>query len=172
MNYFVRFESLQEWAERHTAVAPLLTMPRRIFDQIELTDEIFEQLMSGVDHPNPRVRFECAHLADHLDDERCFAILVKLCGDEVPRVRAEALHGLACENCKSCPLPVNSLGLLVEAALHDPSDKVRDKMAVTFASHSPEARIREALQHMAKYETNPQIRQKAVQALKHHSITI
>jgi hypothetical protein len=60
----------------------------------------------------------------------------------------------------------------VEAALHDPSDKVRDKMVTTFASHSPDARISEALRHMAEHETNPQIRQKALQALKHHSVTI
>jgi len=172
MNYFVRFESLQEWAERHTAVAPLLTMPRRILDQTEITDEILAQLMSGVDHPNPRVRFECAHLADHIDDARCFEILFRLCHDGVPRVRAEALHGLACEQCKSCPLPVDSVVLLVEAALHDPSDKVRDRMVTTFSSHSPDGRISEALQHMAEHETKPQIRQKALQALKHHSVTI
>ena len=168
MNYYVRFESLQEWAERHTAVSPLLTMPRRILDQIEITDEILAQLMSGVDHPNPRVRFECAHLADHLDDERCFAILAQLCKDDVPRVRAEALHGLACEKCKSCPLPIDSVALLVEAALHDPSDKVRDKMVTTFAAHSPDERIRRALQYMAAHEANPKIRQKAAHTLKRH----
>ncbi len=168
MNYYVRFESLKEWAQRHTAVAPLLTMPRRILDQIEISDEILEQLMSGVEHPNPRVRFECAHLADHLDDERCFAILAKLCADDVPRVRAEALHGLACEQCKSCPLSLDSVALLVEAALYDPSDKVRNKMVITFAAHSPDERIRKALRHMAAHEANPKIRQKAAAALKHY----
>ena len=168
MNYYVRFESLQEWAERHTAVSPLLTMPRRILDQIEVTEEILSQLMSGAHHPNPRVRFECAHLADHLDDERCFAILAQLCEDEVPRVRAEALHGLACEKCKSCPLPIDSVGLLVKAALHDPSDKVRDKMVVTFASHSPDARISEALRQMTEHEVNPKIRQKALKVLNQY----
>ena len=171
MNYFVRFESLQEWAERHTAVKPLLTMPRRILDQIEITDEMLEQLTSGVEHPNPRVRFECAHLADHIDDERCFEILFRLCQDDVPRVRAEALHGLACEQCKSCPLPGGSVAILVEAALHDLSGKVRDKMVMTFASHSPDARISEALQYMAEHESNLQIRQKALQALKQHAVT-
>jgi hypothetical protein len=171
MNYFVRFESLQEWAERHTAVKPLLTMPRRILDQIEITDEMLEQLTSGVEHPNPRVRFECAHLADHIDDERCFEILFRLCQDDVPRVRAEALHGLACEQCKSCPLPGGSVALLVEAALHDPSHKVRDKVVTTFASHSPDPRISETLRYMAEHESNLQIRQKAWQALKQHSVT-
>ncbi|MCB8946245.1 MAG: HEAT repeat domain-containing protein [Ardenticatenaceae bacterium] len=169
MNYSVRFESLQEWAMRHTAVAPLLSMPTRIRDRVEITNEIIAQLRDGMTHPNPRVRFECAHLADHLDDDRCFDILVTLSTDEVPRVRAEALHGLACERCKSCPLPIDSVELLVDAALHDPSDKVRDKMVGTFAFHSPDPRIQAALQHIAAHDNNPNIRRNAVKALKYHS---
>jgi hypothetical protein len=59
----------------------------------------------------------------------------------------------------------------VEAALHDPSHKVRDKVVTTFASHSPDPRISETLRYMAEHESNLQIRQKAWQALKQHSVT-
>jgi hypothetical protein len=65
-------------------------------------------------------------------------------------------------------VPLDSVALLVEAALHDPSDKVQDKMVMTFASHSPDARISEALQQMVEQEANSQIRQKAVRALRYH----
>ncbi|MEM7112698.1 MAG: HEAT repeat domain-containing protein [Chloroflexota bacterium] len=168
LNYFVRFESLQEWAHRHPLIAPFLKMPRRQMETAVLSDDLFSQLANNTAHPNPRVRFEIAHLADHLDDVRSFEILVALCQDEVPRVRAEALHGLACERCKTCPLPVDAVALLVEAALHDSSEKVRSKMVVTFAEHSPDPRIEQALHHIVLHDESLALRQKAHRALRNY----
>ncbi|MCA9996225.1 MAG: HEAT repeat domain-containing protein [Anaerolineales bacterium] len=166
MNYYVRFESLQEWLVRNPAVAPFWGMPNRIMKTAVLSNEVFDQLASGITHPNPRVRFETAHLADHLDDERSFPVLLALCHDPMPKVRAEALHGLACERCNSCPLPVDGLNLLIDAALHDESDKVRHKMVDTFPFHSPDPRIEQALSHIAAHDCNPDLRTKAEQALQ------
>ena len=166
MYYTVLFESLKEWSARHTAVAQFFNLPRRDFAHITLTDEAFQQLLEGAKHPNPKVRFTCAHLADHPDDERCFEILYSLCKDEIPKVRAEALHGIACEQCKSCPLPINGVALLVEAALYDPSVKVRLKVVNTFANHSPDERITQALVQVAQQDAHETIQQRAAEVLQ------
>ncbi|WP_293677896.1 HEAT repeat domain-containing protein [uncultured Phenylobacterium sp.] len=61
---------------------------------------VIATLLAGLGHPNPRVRFECAHALDTFGDASCRAPLVALMDDPVPRVRWMAMHALSCDACK------------------------------------------------------------------------
>ncbi len=84
-------------------------------------------LRLGLRHPNPRVRYACAHALDQFTDEAGVLDLVPLLSDPVPRVRRVALHTLICDECKVEPVqvPTDLVGQVVELALHDPSVQVR-----------------------------------------------
>jgi hypothetical protein len=88
---------------------------------------VIDVLLRGAEHPNPRIRFECAHAMDWLADERCLPILLRLVNDPVPRVRWMAMHSLACDDCKLTPLPscAEVLPLLTSRATTDPNARVR-----------------------------------------------
>jgi len=66
---------------------------------------VVDVLLRGAEHPNPRIRAECAHALDRLADERCLPTLLKLVNDPVPRVHWFAVHSLACDDCKLMLLP-------------------------------------------------------------------
>jgi hypothetical protein len=74
--------------------------------RVRLTDAARGALIAGLDHPNPRVRWWCLQLMDHVGDEPCFEQIVRALDDPVPRVRAMALHALECERCKQSPAMV------------------------------------------------------------------
>jgi hypothetical protein len=94
---------------------------------------VVDVLLRGADHPNPRIRAECAHAMDWLADERCSSVLLRLANDPVPRVRWFALHSLACDDCKLTPLPScpDVIPLLVSKAKDDPSERVRRRALET-----------------------------------------
>ena len=90
---------------------------------------VVDVLLRGAQHPNPRIRAECAHAMDWLADERCLPTLLRLVNDPVPRVRWFALHSLACDDCKLLPLPRGPevVPLLVSKATTDPNARVRHR---------------------------------------------
>src|SRR5262249_45629917 len=62
-------------------------------------DAFLDTLVRGTAHPNPRIRFECAHALDGFGDARCVEPLTRLIDDPVPRVRWIAMHALSCHAC-------------------------------------------------------------------------
>ena len=88
---------------------------------------VVDVLLRGAEHPNPRIRAECAHALDWLADERCLPTLLRLVNDPVPRVRWFAIHSLGCHECKLTPLPdcPEVVPLLVSKATADPNAHVR-----------------------------------------------
>lgn len=84
-------------------------------------------LIHGLDsHASGRVRAACALLMDHLADARCVAPLTRaIKSDPIEAVRRCALHSLACDGCKTCPLPGDVVGPIAQAALGDRSLAVR-----------------------------------------------
>jgi hypothetical protein len=95
-------------------------------------------LLRGAEHPNPRIRAECAHAMDWLADERCLPSLLRLVNDSVPRVRWFAIHSLACDDCKLSPLPdcPEVVPLLVSKASADPRTRVRRQAQETLRRFS------------------------------------
>lgn len=88
---------------------------------------VVELALRGIQHPNAKVRYDCAHALDWLGDDRCVSALLELLRDPVPRVRWIALHSLRCDECKLQPLqPRPELKrIALELASHDPNRRVR-----------------------------------------------
>jgi HEAT repeats len=116
-------------------------------------------ITKGLDHPNARVRYECAHLLDSLGDDRCVQTLTRLLEDPVPRVRAIALHSLVCDACKLTPLQgrPDLLALAIDWARNDPHRRVKQEATRVLAeSKQPEAIA--ALGHLGVKRRAPAVR--------------
>lgn len=77
--------------------------------RVKLTEATFLALVKGLKHPNPKVRWWCLQLFDHIGDEKCVPHIIPLLQDPVPRVRKHALHALECEACKQSPEAVQAI---------------------------------------------------------------
>jgi hypothetical protein len=77
--------------------------------RVHLRDAAFGALVKGLEHSNPKVRWWCLQLFDHVGDERCVPHIVPLLEDPVPRVRRHALHALECEACKQSPQAIQAI---------------------------------------------------------------
>lgn len=162
------FESFEQWRAQNVALAALMKLPARVQSQLSLSEEALSQLRQGAQHPNPKVRWWCAHLADHLADDRCVDVLLRLSQDEVGRVRAEAIHAIGCARCKPCPLDIDATGILVVAALTDVEAKVRAAAIFTLGYLPADPRAAQALAEIAQGDLDKKLRQAAARALKYH----
>jgi hypothetical protein len=170
-------EELLELARRQETeqLVARLCLPLRdilaVRDWIAASDRysvLIDALLQGLHHPKDRVRFDSAHLMDHLADERCVEPLRRLLDDPVPRVRRAALHSLSCDACKLAPLPTNDdfVAILVERVLHDPSIRVRRHAVYGLAGHGDDPRAVAALQTLLAQETDAVLLRSARSALQ------
>jgi len=100
---------------------------------VTLTEAAFEALVEGLTDPNPRIRWWCIQVLDHVPDPRAIGCLSYLLDDPVPRVRRNAAHALGCVACKpdwDGDLPGDVVSTLARLAVADSSDKVRKEAAV------------------------------------------
>jgi len=81
-------------------------------------------------HPDPIARQICAGILDHLANDESIPVLVAAIDDEDPRVRARALHALACDQCKQNECR--------------PDDDLFVPRALELVEHHPDARVRAA----------------------------
>ena len=86
------------WYGRTTAV-----LLREIFLERGALDAVTSLIAKGLEHPNAKVRYECAHLLDSFGEDRCVPMLSRLLEDPAPRVRAIALHSLVCDGVQAHP---------------------------------------------------------------------
>lgn len=96
--------------------------------EVAVDQETFAALVEGLSDPNPRIRWWCVQLLDHISDERTFEALVPALDDPVPRVRRNAAHALGCRTCKPSwdgSLSVLAVERLRSLADTDPNAKVR-----------------------------------------------
>jgi HEAT repeat protein len=93
-----------------------------------LSEAAFDAVIEGLSDPNPRVRWWCVQLLDHVPDERSMMAIAKALDDPVARVRRNAAHALGCLACKPgwdgslSPVVVSKLS---QSASSDPNEKVR-----------------------------------------------
>lgn len=130
-------------------------------------DAVIDGLVRGLEHPKPRVRFNCAGALDHFADERAAEPLRRRLDDPVPRVRRAALHSLSCDACKLSPLSQTDdlVPKLISMALSDPSVRVRRAAMPVLESYCGDARAAEVLQGLAR-DVDPTISRNARQALR------
>jgi HEAT repeat protein len=94
----------------------------------ELTEATFDAVVEGLTDANPRIRWWCVQVLDHVPDPRAVDAIAHLLDDHVPRVRRNAAHALGCVACKpewSGSLPAEVMQKLASLAADDPNAKVR-----------------------------------------------
>jgi HEAT repeat protein len=102
-----------------------------------LTDTAFDAVVEGVGDPNPRVRWWCLQVLDHVPDPRAIGHIAGALADPVPRVRRNAVHALGCVACKpdwDGTLPIGVIGLLMEMSTTDVNDKARREASSALAA--------------------------------------
>ena len=104
-----------------------------------LTEAAFAAVTEGLSDPNPRIRWWCVQVLDHVPDERAITAVAGLLDDPVPRVRRNAAHALGCLACKpawSEGLTADVVATLARIASDDPNDKVRREAAFALSCRS------------------------------------
>ena len=105
----------------------------------KLTDAAFTAVTAGLTNVNPRVRWWCIQVLDHIPDARAINAIAALLNDPVPRVRRNAAHSLGCIACKpnwNGELSIEVLAKLQHLSLADPSPKVRAEASAALACRS------------------------------------
>jgi HEAT repeat protein len=126
-------------------------------------------LVAGLRHPNPRARYDCLGLLDHLADDSCLEPMVAATADPVPRVRRMAVHALGCRRCKPEMLCDDLVAVFAPLALADPAWRVRMEAVISIVQQPPSDRTREVLARVAERDTHERVRDKAAWALRLHN---
>jgi hypothetical protein len=120
---------------------------------------------AGLVDPNPVVRDYCVKALDHLADGEAIADLVGLLDDPNPRVRADVLHALVCDRCKTTSCPPAKADVLAPALhllAHDPSGGVRSTAAEVVGRYAhDDAEAAAALVAARDGDASPTVRKKA-----------
>ena len=122
-------------------------------------------LRRGLRHDDPDVRVGCCIVLDHFMDEAAVPALIENLAHENPRVRANALHALACDRCKegACrPGEDDVIPIAIRLLLSDESSSVRKTAAhlLTPAVHT-RADVRRALEHARDHDPDRLVRKVA-----------
>ncbi len=137
----------EELAQRFASLPlrDILAVRALVAGSVEYT-ALVDAFLSGLDHPNARMRYDCVHALDHFADERCVPGLRRLLSDPASRVRRMALHTLSCAACKLAPLPVENdlTSQIIERATADPSINVRRHAALALGACGGDSRGRHA----------------------------
>lgn len=97
--------------------------------RVRVSPEAKAALISGLDHPNAKVRWWCLQLMDHLADESYLEPVLSKLNDPVAKVRRHAIHALSCGACKPNR---QVLAVQIESALRaalstDPDQRVQEE---------------------------------------------
>jgi hypothetical protein len=139
-------DGLRQRIERH--VLRFVATPSRQFPALRASGQVDLSLLrlGAQSHPNPKVRWQCLTLLDHLDGDESVPVFVgALLGDPVPRVRRHALHALSCDRCKTSPLCVDVVPIVAECLRKDDNANVRQQARDVLARYLPDERAARAL---------------------------
>lgn len=122
-------------------------------------------LLEGLLDERPMVRAGCAAALDHADqDDVVEEALRQVTKDRDARVRHMALHALSCAPCKpdGC-LVDDSVAILVDALLHDPSIRNRRRVAadMMWGQHGRTPSITAAFAQILAEDTDQKLRHRA-----------
>jgi hypothetical protein len=95
---------------------------------VVLSGASLDAVIEGLSDPNPRIRWWCVQVLDHVGGARSTAAIARALDDPVARVRRNAAHALGCRACKpgwEIPFSPDVGARLSQIAVADPNDKVR-----------------------------------------------
>lgn len=102
----------------------------------QVPESAFTALVERLADDNPKIRWWCIQILDHVADERALHAVVPLLDDPVDRVRRNAAHAIGCVGCKPTAersIPDSVLTKLTTLATSDPSAKVRKEASWALA---------------------------------------
>lgn len=124
--------------------------------------------IDGLQHPDSNVRRRCCRLLDDLTlTDESIAALTTALDDRDPNVRAEALHSLACVQCKPDGCALDERALL-ERGARDPSPVVRSAVfgPLEWRWDLVQPWVIALLEDALLRETSPKVRGSAVKAIE------
>ena len=124
------------------------------------------EILPALRHPNPRIRYACLGLLDHLADDESVAAMIAATTDPVPRVRRMAVHALGCHSCKSTRLRASLNTVFVPIAKGDPVWRVRREAVISIVQQPADDDSRAVLQAIAEGDGHPDVRKQAAWALR------
>jgi HEAT repeat protein len=129
---------------------------------------IAEMQTTAVLHPDPWIRRGCLFFLDHYANEGSTTTFLTALDDPVSPVRAMALHGLACEQCRNEELCVSDVVLVLSRVLaSDPSPDIRHKaIPILLRLSDRDPRAKTAIEGAATSDEDPLVRHVAVAALE------
>lgn len=131
-------------------------------------------LRSGLAHRHASVRRACCMVLDHHLDADAVPELLANVGHRNRRVRAWALHALACDRCKEgdCrPGPSGVVPVVIDRLANDPSSRVRRMAVILGLQYLDEAGVADALARAAIGDPHPRVARLAQWALKRRGQT-
>jgi len=124
------------------------------------------ELLPALRHPNPRIRFECLGLLDHLAVDASVDAMIAATRDPVPRVRRMAVHALGCLRCKPSTLCRELNAVFLPIAESDPVWRVRREAVISIAQQPADDRSHAVLARLADHDPHPDVRKQATWALR------
>jgi HEAT repeat protein len=121
-------DQLADKSARNRAIVQLVgAINANDLRRVSVEPRVKQALIAGLDHSNPRVRWWCLQLMDHLADESYLVPILTRLSDPVGKVRRHAVHALSCGLCKPnrCTLKIDIEGPLRQLAASDPDERVR-----------------------------------------------
>ncbi len=129
-------------------------------------DTVVRAYIAGLRHPNPKVRFECAHCLDRYGHPMAVEPLVVLSYDTVPRVRWMAMHALSCDACKvKRAVAQKAFARASELALNDPSVQVRRHASIALGQLGG-AKAASVLEQIVARDSDEMVRRNARSMLR------
>ena len=124
------------------------------------------EIVSALEHPNPRVRCDCLAMLDHLADESSVVAMIAATSDPVPRVRRMAVHALGCQRCKPSALSSDLNAIFVPIAEGDPAWRVRREAVISIVQQPADECSGAVLARLADHDPHALVRQQAAWALR------
>ena len=129
---------------------------------------IADMQLAALHHDDPWARRRCLGFLDHYAADSSAAVFFQALDDPVAPVRDLALHGLACEQCRTEELCTSEVTPRVAAVLErDPSPEVRYKaipILRRLATREPGARL--AIERAATNDPDVRVREAAAAILR------
>lgn len=140
----------------------------RTRDRLRSNVPIREMKEAAIEHEDPWVRRKCLGFLDHLAADESASVFLQALDDPVAPVRDLALHGLACEPCRTEALCVAEVTPRIVRVLEgDPDPQVRFKaipILRRLAARDPAAVS--AIERAAEHDADERVREAAAAILR------